>query len=287
MKKILITLSILASSIVLYGQVGAPLSPGTIIQNSFLSSGGGTVTGNIIPSPTNTWTLGDATHFWSKGYFTNLTIAAGGGIASVSRGSFANSGDGEWTIGNEAGTNSNRIAIDHIYLSHSGAGNAFVANGAGIFLIANEAQSIGFTLNGSAANKFILNNIANNARATFDTGDILLNGVIADSITAPTIASGGCTSPAVTSNNGTAAFLITIGTSCSGVKTFTLTMPAAAHFWSCGGDNNTSDAAQQTNYMVARATSTTAVVVTSYDRVTGLQEDFTASNTYLLRCRAE
>ena len=104
------------------------------------------------------------------------------------------------------------------------------------------------------------------------------------SATAPTIASGGCTSPVVTWNNGTATFLITIGTSCTGVKTFTLTLPAASNLWHCKGDNNTSDAAQQTNYLVGRATSTTAVVMTSYDRVTGLQEDFTDSNTYLMSC---
>lgn len=102
--------------------------------------------------------------------------------------------------------------------------------------------------------------------------------------TAPTIASGGCTSPAVTWSNGTATFLVTIGTSCTGVKTFTLTMPAATNRWAVDCDNNTSDAAQQTNYVVARGTTTTAVVVTSYDRVLGVQEDFTASDTYL--CKA-
>ena len=102
--------------------------------------------------------------------------------------------------------------------------------------------------------------------------------------TDPTIASGGCTSPAVTWANGTAAFLITIGTTCAGVKTVTLTLPAATNGWACDGDNHTSDAAQQTNYPVLRSTSTTAVVLTSYDRVTGLQEDFTDSNTYLVKC---
>ena len=107
---------------------------------------------------------------------------------------------------------------------------------------------------------------------------------LAVSGTAPTIASGGCTSPAVTWNNGTATFLVTIGTSCAGVKTFVLTMPAATTGWAVDCANNTSDAAQQTNYAVARSTSTTAVVVTSYDRVTGLQEDFTASDSYL--CKA-
>jgi hypothetical protein len=110
-----------------------------------------------------------------------------------------------------------------------------------------------------------------------------LNTVLTISVTAPTIASGGCTTPAVTWNNGTASFLVTIGTSCTGVKSFTLTMPAAAHFWSVSCDNNTSDAAQATNYVIGRATSTTAVVLTSYDRVTGLTEDFTASDTYLCK----
>lgn len=110
---------------------------------------------------------------------------------------------------------------------------------------------------------------------------------LAASGTAPTIASGGCTSPAVTHNNGTAAFLVTIGTSCTGVKTITLTMPAAAHLWSCAGDNTTSDSQQQSNYLIARPTSTTAVVLTSYDRTTNVQEDFTASDTYLVHCLGE
>ena len=114
-----------------------------------------------------------------------------------------------------------------------------------------------------------------------------LSGSTFISLTAPTIASGGCTSPAVTSANGTVAFLLTIGTSCTGVKTITLTMPAAPRFWACSGHNHTSDAAQQTNYIVPRATSTTAVVLTSYDRATGLQEDFTASDTYLISCIGE
>ena len=111
------------------------------------------------------------------------------------------------------------------------------------------------------------------------------SGAVADSVTAPTIASGGCTSPAVTWNNGTAAFLLTVGTSCTGVKTIVLTMPAASNLWAVRCDNNTSDAAQQTNVIVARATSTTAVTLTSYDRVTGLQEDLTASDTYLCSAR--
>ena len=111
-----------------------------------------------------------------------------------------------------------------------------------------------------------------------------LNSALLDSSTDPTIASGGCTTPAI-SANGTLAILVTIGTSCTGIKTVTLTFPAAPTLWACSGNNNTSDAQQQTNYPAFRATSTTAVVLTSYDRVTGLPEDFNASDTYLFQCR--
>lgn len=110
---------------------------------------------------------------------------------------------------------------------------------------------------------------------------------VAISATAPTIASGGCTSPAVTHNNGTAAFLLTIGSSCTGVKTVTLTMPAASHFWACTGNNNTSSAQQDANVLGARATSTTAVVITNYARTTGVQADFTAADTLLMHCTGE
>jgi hypothetical protein len=108
-----------------------------------------------------------------------------------------------------------------------------------------------------------------------------------DSTTAPTIASGGCTSPAVTHSNGTAAFLLTLGTACTGVKTITLTLPTATHFWACNATNNTSDVQQQSNVIVARATSATAVVLTNYGRVSGVQTDFTASDTVLVSCAGE
>lgn len=102
--------------------------------------------------------------------------------------------------------------------------------------------------------------------------------------TAPTIASGGCTSPSISNANGTKAFTILIGTSCAGVQSITLTFPASTSRWTCNGYNNTSDAAQQSNYIVALSTNTTTVVFTSYDRVTGVKEDFTASNVYSIQC---
>ena len=141
---------------------------------------------------------------------------------------------------------------------------------------------LGYLLNGAAAS-YPLTVTSAGAIAPVAAGSYDLD-TKAFIRTDPTIASGGCTSPAVTWANGTAAFLITIGTTCAGVKTVTLTLPAATNGWACDGDNHTSDAAQATNYPVLRSTSATAVVLTSYDRVTGLQEDFTDSNTYLVKC---
>jgi len=108
-----------------------------------------------------------------------------------------------------------------------------------------------------------------------------------ESLTAPTIASGGCTSPAVTSSNGTAAFLLTLGSSCTGVKTVVLTLPTATNFWACSAENNTSDAQQAANVVASRATSTTAVTLTNYSRTTGLQADYTAADTVLVKCTGE
>jgi hypothetical protein len=115
-------------------------------------------------------------------------------------------------------------------------------------------------------------------------GGYLVN-TVKDSPTAPTIASGGCTSPAVTSSNGTAAFLLTIGTSCTGVKTIVLTMPAA------------------TTFCVTRTTHIRRPAADEHDRQPrhidnrrhtdelrenqGLQADFTASDTLLVKCSGE
>lgn len=104
------------------------------------------------------------------------------------------------------------------------------------------------------------------------------------SYTAPTIASGGCTSPAVTWANGTTAFLLTLGSSCTGVKTITLTMPTATNFWACDASNNTSDAKQALMTVASRATSATAVVLTSYSRTAGTPLDYVAADTLLVKC---
>ncbi len=101
------------------------------------------------------------------------------------------------------------------------------------------------------------------------------------STTAPTIASGGCTSPAVTWANGTAAFKVTIGTTCTGVKTFTLTLPAATNGWVCDGQDVTTPASFT---LAEHSSNTTTVVIGNYSRTTGLATDFSDSEVLLLKC---
>jgi len=107
-------------------------------------------------------------------------------------------------------------------------------------------------------------------------------GAVVMSATAPTIASGGCTSPAVTTNNGTAKFKLTIGTSCAGVKTVTLTMPAAANEWACDAVDLTTNATYRPEQ--SAAASTTSVVITNYARTTGLAIDWADSEVLLVKC---
>lgn len=233
---------------------------------------------DFSPSTNNSKDFGQSGLAWKTGYF-GTSVVSPAFIASTS------------------------IAGPKIYPSASANTSVIRSTVDGNILFQNNAES-GFSLLQFGGTTSSFGAIARNgagfiARLADDSADtswrasdlqatsaFLLGsgGRLTISATAPTIASGGCTAPAVTWSNGTATFLVTIGTSCTGVKTFTLTMPAATNGWAVDCKNNTSDAAQQTNYAEARATSTTAVVVTSYDRVTGLQEDFTASDTYL--CKA-
>lgn len=120
--------------------------------------------------------------------------------------------------------------------------------------------------------------------ASFSTGvtsaSVTLTSLAASS-TAPTIASGGCTSPAVTWNNGTAAFKLTLGSSCTGVKTITLTLPAATNGWVCTANDVTTPAS---NVVAEHSSNTTTVVLGNYARTTGLAADFTAAEVVLVSC---
>ncbi len=122
---------------------------------------------------------------------------------------------------------------------------------------------------GSLASGLVLNTVSgSNSTLTKFTGI---------SVTNPTVASGGCTMPSITAGSGSFEFAIVIGSSCTGVKTVTLTMPAAAHTWHITCDNVTHTA----NIIGEDSSSTTSVVMHNYARTTGLEIDFTAADTLI------
>ena len=100
--------------------------------------------------------------------------------------------------------------------------------------------------------------------------------------TAPTIASGGCTSPTVTNTNGTAYFTIDVGTSCSGSQPVVFTLPAATTGWNCYARNVTNGATSapaQTG-----AISTTSVTITNFNRTTGIAAAWTDADDVTVSC---
>ena len=100
--------------------------------------------------------------------------------------------------------------------------------------------------------------------------------------TAPTLASGGCTSPSAVTANGTARFSVNVGTGCSGSQPLVFTLPAATTGWNCYAQNSsnaaTSVAAQSS------AISTTSVTITSYSRTTGLAQAWTDADVVVVSC---
>ena len=99
--------------------------------------------------------------------------------------------------------------------------------------------------------------------------------------TAPTIGSGLCTSPSVSASNGTAAFALTVGSSCTGVTTASITMPAATTGWTCYFANVTNPA---TSTPSQTGGTTTTVTLTNYARTTGLAADFTTGDSIRVMC---
>lgn len=75
-----------------------------------------------------------------------------------------------------------------------------------------------------------------------------------------------CTTPTVTWNNGTATFQIDVGSTCAGISTLVVTLPAASNAWSCTAMNVTTSA---TAAVEMTASTTTSATFTNYTRTTG------------------
>lgn len=156
----------------------------------------------------------------------------------------------------------------------------------------NAAGGIGYTGTSmqSNADTWNFNNSANNvAIASLNATALTVNGIklasLADSITAPTIASGGCTTGSaqiISASNGTADFDILLGGATCG-STITLTLPAVTTKWHCTADDITTPASNEVHQTAAA--STTSVVLTNFVRTTGVAGNFTAADHILVSCR--
>lgn len=136
-------------------------------------------------------------------------------------------------------------------------------------------RTVGFTFDGTnmklvnAAGPFTPNsdqatNLGSSTVRWSDTysAEYHLNAARMISSTAPTIASGFGTSPAVAASNGTAAFRITVGNPSG--ATGAITLPAATTGWRCSCDDVTTQSA--TVFLTKQtASSTTSCTVGNFD----------------------
>ena len=172
---------------------------------------------------------------------------------------FDNWGDGSSDITNPAFWQSGRVPISLIGIQREPAGNGGMVMGNSIYI--GTSNNVASMQEGA----FIAGNLMFSPDNTFHfgkggsanyrpldafigTGGLTSAGIITGSggfgltsmfasQTAPTIASGFCTSPTIAASNGTATFEIHIGTGCA-ASSGVLTMPAA-NGWACHFHNVT------------------------------------------------
>jgi hypothetical protein len=103
--------------------------------------------------------------------------------------------------------------------------------------------------------------------------------------TAPTVTSAG-TSPSVTASNGTANFIVNVGTGGTASATV-MAMPTATAGWTCSVSDITAAAARIANQSDRQmASSTTSVTVEHFTPSTGAALAYTASDLVRFQCSA-
>ena len=110
----------------------------------------------------------------------------------------------------------------------------------------------------------------------------LASAHIADSVTAPAIASGFGTTPSIVASNGTAAFTINVGTGGS-ASSGVVTMPASTTGWACEVLPNAAPQAAAMMYSVP--TSSTSITITNYTLTTGSSLAWTSGEVIVIKCR--
>lgn len=193
---------------------------------------------------------------------TNKRLTVGSTANGTSTGAFIGYGltSGMFGIWNAALTPS----ANNFALSQDSNGNTFVNAATGrqlIFSINNGTGTLGISAGGVY--------LASGTRFIFGSA-------------APTLASGGCTSPTGVTSNGTARFSVGVGTGCAGSQPLVFTLPSNNAGWNCYAQNSSSAASSIPRQ--SSAISATSVTITNYAATTGLATGWTDADVVVVSC---
>lgn len=194
-------------------------------------------------------------------------------------------------VATEAGSTIQACLANAFSFGNLGSSYLCNTNGGGINFFDNLAGSrfaLKFNGVGAAADLQFLHPAGTGSYEFADsvklTGGAKLGSKLLISPTAPTIASGGCTTgsaQSVSQSNGSAAFAITLGGATCG-STIVLTMPAANAGWVCDAHDITTPASNTVDQTAGG--SATSVTLTNYARTTGLAANFTGADVLAVKC---
>jgi hypothetical protein len=220
----------------------------------------------------------DSSNTFGAGFFINSTAAGGK----------------EWQFFSSTTGDGSSQAGDMVFGTVGGSTSLFDFSSAGVIGTINTGI-IGFASSGTVGHVLdtgisrdaagvidIGTGAQGNKAGTVQAGAYNLGSILALSGTAPTVASGFGTSPSIGTGSTAASFDVNVGTGGS-ASSGVITMPAAAHQWSCSAVDATNSSTMNT---VATPTSTTSITLTNYGRTTGTVTAWTASDDVSVHCIA-
>ncbi len=215
----------------------------------------------------------------------NLTISGDAGVSEgLSVGRLGLSTDGGIRVVNTPITVYSSASTNlGLYVSRDTSSNAgvcfsgTVASGCrGYLLDTGTAQALvaGDNVQGLTMNRLTAATFVNLPAAS----ELEVAGNVYLKATAPTITSA-CTSPTVT-HGLSHGFQIDVGTSCTGVTTVVLGLPATTNGWRCDGYSKTTS----TVTLDQTADTTTSATLVNTSKTTGLAVDFVDGADLVIRC---
>lgn len=146
-------------------------------------------------------------------------------------------------------------------------GRIYYGGAGGHYILANGATGTALSTGGYSGGPF------------YNGAGVL--GALMDSPTAPTVANG-CTGEAVTWHNGSANFRFDVGTSCTGITSTVITLPATTNCWTCSCFDIAADATLQQAFA---GCGTTSFTISNRTRATQAATDYTDSADIQCFCR--